>query len=122
MCKFSSFLLKMARKCDLFAFKHVQFLLTRFLRHCYEWRVVERRLRCGRKSLDFLELGVGYNTPGIIRLPFEQMAQQFPHTTLVRFNLEHPELYYEGVERFVAFTEDIPTVIAALGEDEGKEK
>jgi hypothetical protein len=75
-----------------------------------------------QKRLLLWEFGIGYNTPGIIRLPFEQMAQQFPHTTLVRFNLEHPELYYEGVERFVAFTEDIPTVIAALGEDEGKEK
>ena len=40
--------------------------------------------------------------------------------SLVRFNLKHPELYYEGVERFVAFTEDIATVIATLGRDEKK--
>lgn len=40
---------------------------------------------CGGR-LVLLELGVGFNTPGIIRYPFEQMAAQYPHTSLVRFN------------------------------------
>ena len=30
------------------------------------------------KSLLLLEFGVGFNTPGIIRFPFEQMAAQLP--------------------------------------------
>lgn len=37
-------------------------------------------------KLVLLELGVGFNTPGIIRIPFEKMAATFPHTSLVRFN------------------------------------
>ena len=52
-----------------------------------------------------LEFGIGYNTPGIIRFPFEQMAQKFPHTTLVRFNRDHPDPYLQDLPRFIAFTE-----------------
>ena len=50
-----------------------------------------------------LELGVGFNTPSIIRFPFERMAQQFPQTTLVRFNRDYPQPGLEGLERFYAF-------------------
>ena len=54
-----------------------------------------------------LELGVGFNTPVIIRFPFEHMAAQFPQTTLVRFNRDYPQLTTEGVKRFISFTEEI---------------
>lgn len=67
--------------------------------------------RASQNNLLLLEFGIGYNTPGIIRLPFEQMAQRFPHTTLVRFNRDNPEPYIEDMPRFTAFTEDIATVI-----------
>ncbi len=43
------------------------------------------------KRLLLLEFGVGYNTPVIIRFPFERMAVQFPQTTLVRVNRDSPE-------------------------------
>ena len=42
-------------------------------------------------NLLLLELGVGFNTPTIIRHPFEQMAQQLPHATLVRLNRDFPQ-------------------------------
>ena len=61
-----------------------------------------------------LEFGIGYNTPGIIRLPFEQMAQKFPHTTLIRFNRDNPEPYIADLPRFTAFTEDISAVLSHL--------
>ena len=67
--------------------------------------------RASQDNLLLLEFGIGYNTPGIIRLPFEQMAQRFPHTTLVRFNRDNPEPYIEDMPRFASFTEDIATVI-----------
>lgn len=66
------------------------------------------------RNLLLLEFGIGYNTPGIIRLPFEQMAQRFPHTTLVRFNRDNPEPYIKDLPRFIAFTEDIATIIRQL--------
>ncbi len=70
--------------------------------------------RASQDNLLLLEFGIGYNTPGIIRLPFEQMAQRFPHTTLIRFNRDNPEPYIENMPRFTAFTEDIATVINQL--------
>lgn len=36
------------------------------------------------RKVVFLELGVGYNTPTIIRYPFEQMTANWPEATLVR--------------------------------------
>ena len=65
-------------------------------------------------NLLLLEFGIGYNTPGIIRFPFEQMAQRFPNTTLVRFNRDNPELYIAELPRFVAFAEDIQSVLENL--------
>ena len=62
-------------------------------------------------NLLLLEFGIGYNTPGIIRLPFEQMAQRFPHATLVRFNRDDPNPYIQDLPHFIAFTEDIATII-----------
>ena len=65
-------------------------------------------------KLLLLEFGIGYNTPAIIRLPFEQMAQKFPDTTLVRFNRDNPEPYIDNLPRFVAFTEEIAAILDRL--------
>ena len=59
------------------------------------------------KRLLLLEFGVGFNTPVIIRFPFERMAALFPQTTLVRFNRDYPQLTVEGVNRFISFTEEL---------------
>lgn len=85
----------------------------------FHWHQQARRYtdyvqRASQDNLLLLEFGIGYNTPGIIRLPFEQMAQRFPHTTHVRFNRDNPEPYIEDMPRFAAFTEDIATVINQL--------
>jgi NAD-dependent SIR2 family protein deacetylase len=85
----------------------------------FHWHQQARRYtdfvqRASQDKLLLLEFGIGYNTPGIIRLPFEQMAQRFPHTTLVRFNRDNPEPYIVDMPRFTAFTEDIATVINQL--------
>lgn len=82
----------------------------------FHWHQQARRYtdfvqQASQDNLLLLEFGIGYNTPGIIRLPFEQMAQRFPHTTLIRFNRDNPEPYIEDMPRITAFTEDIATVI-----------
>ena len=66
------------------------------------------------KRLLLLELGVGFNTPVIIRFPFERMAAQFPQTTLVRFNRDYPQLTTEGVKRFISFTEELTEIMPLL--------
>lgn len=86
----------------------------------FHWQQQARRYtdfvqQASQGKLLLLEFGIGYNTPGIIRLPFEQMAQKFPHTTLVRFNRDYPEPYIENLPRFCAFTEDVSSVIGQIG-------
>ena len=66
------------------------------------------------KRLLLLEFGVGFNTPVIIRFPFERMSAQFPQTTLVRFNRDYPQLTTEGVYRFMSFTDDLSEVLTQL--------
>lgn len=85
----------------------------------FHWQQQARRYTdfvaaASQERLLLLEFGIGYNTPGIIRLPFEQMAQRFPHTTLVRFNPGDPAPYIQDLPRFVAFTESIETVLEEL--------
>ena len=66
------------------------------------------------KRLLLLELGVGFNTPVIIRFPFERMAAEFPQTTLVRFNRDYPQLTTVGINRFISFTEDLTEVLSSI--------
>lgn len=65
-------------------------------------------------NLLLMEFGIGYNTPGIIRLPFEQMAQRFPNTTLARFNKGNPESCIQDLPRFLYFTEDISIILQQM--------
>ena len=47
-----------------------------------------------------LELGVGYNTPTIIRFPFERLAAQRRSITLVRINRDYPNAHKESFHLF----------------------
>ncbi len=85
----------------------------------FHWQQQARRYtdfvaNASQERLLLLEFGIGYNTPGIIRLPFEQFAQKFPHTTLVRFNSGDPDPYLQDLPRFIPFTEDIASVLEEL--------
>lgn len=59
----------------------------------------------------FVELGVGYNTPGIIRYPFEALVCRNPNATLIRMNKDYPEGLRENQNSTIAFTEEIKVVL-----------
>ena len=64
------------------------------------------------KRLLLLEFGVGFNTPVIIRFPFERMAAQFPQTSLIRFNRDYPQLMMPAAtNHFTAFTESLTAIL-----------
>ena len=63
------------------------------------------------KPTVFLELGVGYNTPGIIRLPFEIMVKANHHAVLIRINRDYLNGMRENEGSTVSFCEDMMTVI-----------
>lgn len=66
------------------------------------------------KHIVYLELGVGFNTPGIIRLPFEQMTYRNPNATIIRVNTYHPDGAKENNDKTISFTEDMAKGIKAL--------
>ncbi len=57
-----------------------------------------------------LELGIGFNTPGIIRFPFEHLASEHNNITLIRINRDYPSKQL-NINHFIPFTEDINGVI-----------
>lgn len=61
-----------------------------------------------------LELGIGYNTPAIIRYPFEQITYRNPQATLIRLNADYPHGPKETASQTIAFTEDMSKVISML--------
>jgi hypothetical protein len=62
----------------------------------------------------FIELGVGYNTPGIIRYPFEQMTNKNDKAVLIRLNKDYPQGPIENKSKTISFTEDMMEVIERL--------
>jgi hypothetical protein len=80
------------------------------------WYTSERNFRnftsgTEGKSTAFFKLGVGYNTPGIIRFPFEAMVRNNPNALLVRLNRYHPEGVPENLQSTISFDEDMTGVI-----------
>ncbi|HOE93798.1 MAG TPA: Sir2 silent information regulator family NAD-dependent deacetylase [Candidatus Cryptobacteroides sp.] len=61
-----------------------------------------------------LELGVGFNTPAIIRYPFEQIAHEAKDALLVRLNRDNPEGPWENEKKTIAFDEDMAQVLTDL--------
>ena len=77
--------------------------------------------RAADKRLLLLEFGVGYNTPVIIRFPFERMTAQFPQTALVRFNRDYPLPSMQlPRDRFTAFAEDLPQIMRLVSDIQNK--
>ena len=73
---------------------------------------MKRHADSGRGVL--LELGIGYNTPAIIRFPFERVVYHNPNATLIRLNAEYPDGPAETASRTISFTENMGEVIDKL--------
>lgn len=69
------------------------------------------------KNVVLLEIGVGFNTPGIIRFPFEQMVQNDLKTTLIRINKDYPQAMLEIENKTISFEEDTNKIIQDLKEN-----
>lgn len=84
------------------------------------WHEAAERYRCfirrhQNKRIVFLELGVGYNTPGIIKYPFWQMVNQNPKATYACIN--KGEVYAPGgiMERSICINGDIGDMLLFIG-------
>jgi len=65
-------------------------------------------------KLVLLELGVGFNTPVIIRWPFERITSLHPDATLIRVNLDDAEVPDEIETKSIGFQEDIARILQDL--------
>lgn len=59
----------------------------------------------------FLEIGVGFNTPTIIRFPFEQMTYNNDDATLIRLNLDYPQAIEENKDKTISFDENVEEIL-----------
>lgn len=66
------------------------------------------------KKVLLLEFGVGFNTPGIIRIPFEQMTLENRDWKLVRFNKDYCGSFVDLGNKMVPVNEDIGEVVEEL--------
>ncbi len=69
--------------------------------------------RAGDKKIVLLELGVGFNTPAIIRFPFERMVSEWKNISLVRINKDDVQSMFAS-KRIIAIKDDISAVLNAI--------
>lgn len=66
------------------------------------------------KRLLVLELGSGFNTPGVVRWPLEAIVQDHPTAQLIRVNPERPEVPRELRGRAISLHCGAKTFLNAL--------
>lgn len=66
------------------------------------------------KRLLLLEFGVGFNTPGIIRFPFEQMTYQNENCILIRFNKDNCMTFLDIENRILKVEDHIKDIVSKL--------
>ncbi len=76
------------------------------------------RARQGQRIL-FLELGVGYNTPGIIKYPFWRMTAENPRAVYACINYREASCPEEIAERSIVIDGDIGEVLDTLLDEAG---
>lgn len=64
-----------------------------------------------------LELGVGFNTPTIIRFPFEKMAEENKKLSLIRINMNEAFVPRSIIDRAVGIGGDMAQAIFALSKN-----
>lgn len=66
------------------------------------------------KNIVFIELGVGFNSPGIIRFPFEQITYSSPNATLIRINKGMAMVPKEIESKSICIDDDINEVLMQI--------
>lgn len=84
------------------------------------WYAAEKRFgdflnECMDQKTVLVELGVGFNTPTIIRFPFEHLAQEHENISLVRLNIREGAVVPQSFgDRVVGIDADMAKSIAGI--------
>jgi NAD-dependent SIR2 family protein deacetylase len=65
-------------------------------------------------NIVMLELGVGFNTPVIIRYPFEVITLQYPHAKLIRVNIADDVISKKIIDKSIFIQHDIGKVLSDI--------
>lgn len=68
------------------------------------------------KNVVLLEIGVGFNTPGIIRFPFEKMTIENSKTRLIRINKDYLKCFLDIADKAITFNEEVKQILDDLKE------
>jgi len=124
-CRIPTFLIPKCPVCggEMDAYVHH----SRYFVRDEHWDNADKRYqaflkRSKKKRIVYLELGVGFNTPGIIRYPFEQLTYQNGNATLIRINRDFPHGEKENTDRTIAFAEDMTEIMSQIIPDSGGQK
>lgn len=84
-----------------------------------DWHKASQRYQqflqsCIGKKVVFLELGIGFNTPSIIRWPFEKMVVQFNNSYLIRVNMDNVQPSYDIQDKGVLIEGDIAEFVEGI--------
>lgn len=87
-----------------------------------KWHMAQQRFgealnECEDKKTVLLELGVGFNTPTIIRFPFEKLMREHRKMSLIRLNLDEAVVPETFGERAVGINADMGKSIEDLLEE-----
>jgi NAD-dependent SIR2 family protein deacetylase len=102
-------------KMDVYVHHNQYFICDEYWHNC-DKHYQDFLIRSQRKNIVYLEMGVGFNTPGIIRFPFEQLTYQNNNATLIRLNRDFPQGVEENRNRTIAFVEDMAKIVKSLCE------
>lgn len=83
------------------------------------WHEAEKRFgeflsECEEKKTVLLELGAGFNTPMIIRFPFEKMIREHDNMSMIRLNLNEAVIPDGFGERIIGIDADMEKSIGDL--------
>lgn len=65
-------------------------------------------------KLVLIELGVGFNTPSIIRWPFENIVANHSESTLIRMNMDYPEVPGDIKAKGLCLSDNISEILADI--------
>jgi NAD-dependent SIR2 family protein deacetylase len=101
--------------------KDSRFVEAPWLGRFDDFRAFVRDALSGRLLL--LELGVGFNTPGIIRFPFEDMVSQRTNTAMIRINKDDPEVSLQSAGGLVGtYPLDAAAVLNAVATERAQSR
>ena len=120
-CQVPSYLVPVCPKCGRSMSVHVRkdgyFVeTTGWEKHCYQYEQFLKNAL--RKKVVFIEIGVGFNTPTIIRYPFERYVYQHKNAYLIRMNKDYPFCMEGNEKKVISFDEPVLDIIEKLEEKE----